>query len=70
MLKEEGLIMTEVKDYIEKRKDRSSKKRQEFVAKMKELEKLNLKKDELVSEMKKEFGDKFTDAEMEELLRK
>ncbi|TSO26879.1 hypothetical protein [Lactobacillus sp. LL6] len=62
--------MSEVKDYIEKRRDRSSEKRQEFVSKMKELEKLNLKRDELVAKMKKEFGDKFTDAEMEELLRK
>ncbi|MGQ5708394.1 hypothetical protein [Lactobacillus sp. PSON] len=62
--------MSEVKDYIEKRRDRSNEKRQEFITKMKELEKLNLKRDELVAKMKKEFGDKFTDAEMEELLRK
>ena len=62
--------MSEVKDYIEKRRDRSSEKRQEFISKMKELEKLNLKRDEIVAKMKKEFGDKFTDVEMEELLRK
>lgn len=62
--------MTEIVDDITQKKDESNKKRQEFVAKLNELKKLNLTKEKLISEMKKEFSDKFTDAEIEELLKK
>lgn len=62
--------MTEIIDAITQKKDKSNEKRKEFIAKMNELKKLNLSREKLISEMKKEFSDKFTDAEMEELLRK
>lgn len=62
--------MTEIIDTITQKKDKSNEKRKEFIAKMNELKKLNLSREKLISEMKKEFSDKFTDAEMEELLRK
>lgn len=62
--------MTEIVDDITQKKDKSNKKRKEFIAKLNELKKLNLTKEKLISEMKKEFSDKFTDAEIEELLKK
>lgn len=73
-MQKEMLIMDQTtrmqqEDYIAQKRARSSSKKQAFKEKMHELEKLNLTREELISEMKKEFGKHFSEDEINNLLK-